>query len=243
MPGGCPGVRTALGNVAQDAGLFGAIRVPAKGPTAPAQTRALSPASSTRSWEKGSQRPQEAATHREAHLRAAQGRVRVWRRIHQGQGIREGAPPPVAGDVRAALPRAGQCQCDFGEALVVIGGVEHKAHYFILDLPTAQDALSRPTRRRPPRRSWMATFQRLRSWAGAPEHPVRQYQSGGGRILGDGRRKRTRAFTELQSHYLFDDRFGRPARGNDKRQGRGHGGLRAPELPGAHLRPSRALLP
>ena len=36
------------------------------------------------------------------------------------------------------------------------------------------------------------------------------------RILGDGRRKRTRAFTELQSHYLFDDRFGRPAKGNDK---------------------------
>ena len=36
------------------------------------------------------------------------------------------------------------------------------------------------------------------------------------KILGDGRRKRTRAFTELQSHYLFDDRFGRPGKGNDK---------------------------
>ncbi len=36
------------------------------------------------------------------------------------------------------------------------------------------------------------------------------------RILGDGRRKRTRAFTELQSHYLFSDRFGRPGKGNDK---------------------------
>ena len=31
------------------------------------------------------------------------------------------------------------------------------------------------------------------------------------KILGDGRRQRTRAFTELQSHYLFEDRFGRPA--------------------------------
>ena len=29
----------------------------------------------------------------------------------------------------------GHAQCDFGEALVVIGGVEQKAHYFILDLP------------------------------------------------------------------------------------------------------------
>ena len=36
------------------------------------------------------------------------------------------------------------------------------------------------------------------------------------KILGDGRRQRTRAFTELQSHYLFEDRFGRPGKGNDK---------------------------
>ena len=36
------------------------------------------------------------------------------------------------------------------------------------------------------------------------------------RILGGGRRKRTRAFTELQSHYLFSDRFGRVGKGNDK---------------------------
>ncbi|HEX6011132.1 MAG TPA: IS21 family transposase, partial [Geminicoccaceae bacterium] len=37
-----------------------------------------------------------------------------------------------------------------------------------------------------------------------------------GRILGDGKRQRTRAFAELQSHYLFLDRFGRPGKGNDK---------------------------
>ena len=36
------------------------------------------------------------------------------------------------------------------------------------------------------------------------------------RILGDGTRRRTQAFTHLQSHYLFRDRFGRPGRGNDK---------------------------
>ena len=36
------------------------------------------------------------------------------------------------------------------------------------------------------------------------------------RILGDGKRQRTRAFAELQSHYLFLDRFGRPGKGNDK---------------------------
>ena len=36
------------------------------------------------------------------------------------------------------------------------------------------------------------------------------------RILGDGKRQRTRVFSELQSHYLFEDRFGRPGKGNDK---------------------------
>jgi hypothetical protein len=36
------------------------------------------------------------------------------------------------------------------------------------------------------------------------------------RICGDGKRERTRAFSELQSHYLFRDRFGRPGKGNDK---------------------------
>ena len=32
----------------------------------------------------------------------------------------------------------------------------------------------------------------------------------------DGKWLRTRAFTELVSHYLFQDRFGRPGKGNDK---------------------------
>jgi len=36
------------------------------------------------------------------------------------------------------------------------------------------------------------------------------------KICGDGKRERTRAFTELVSHCLFQDRFGRPGKGNDK---------------------------
>jgi transposase len=36
------------------------------------------------------------------------------------------------------------------------------------------------------------------------------------RILGDGARQKTRAFSELQSYYLFAEKFGRPAKGNDK---------------------------
>ena len=36
------------------------------------------------------------------------------------------------------------------------------------------------------------------------------------RILGDGKRQRTRTFAELRSHHPFRDRFGRPGKGNDK---------------------------
>jgi hypothetical protein len=36
------------------------------------------------------------------------------------------------------------------------------------------------------------------------------------KILGGEERQRTRSFSELQSYYLFADKFGRPARGNDK---------------------------
>lgn len=34
--------------------------------------------------------------------------------------------------------------------------------------------------------------------------------------MGDGERKPTQAFSELQSHYLFAEKFGRPGKGNDK---------------------------
>ena len=36
------------------------------------------------------------------------------------------------------------------------------------------------------------------------------------KILGGEERQKTRAFSELQSHYLFAEKFGRPAKGNDK---------------------------
>jgi hypothetical protein len=36
------------------------------------------------------------------------------------------------------------------------------------------------------------------------------------KILGGEQRQRTRTFSELQSYYLFADKFGRPAKGNDK---------------------------
>ena len=66
-------------------------------------------------------------------------------------------------------------------------------------------------------RSAMATTRRLRSSAAVPRSILYDNTKlAVARILGDGKRQRTRVFTELQSHYLFEDRFGRPGKGNDK---------------------------
>jgi transposase len=48
-----------------------------------------------------------------------------------------------------------------------------------------------------------------------PTHSLRQHEDRRSPLGGEDRQK-TRAFSELQSHYLFADKFGRPAKGNDK---------------------------
>ena len=53
------------------------------------------------------QASQEAAPHSPADLPAAQGRAWVRRPVHHSQGLRKGAPPPVAGDVRPSVSSAG----------------------------------------------------------------------------------------------------------------------------------------
>ena len=61
------------------------------------------------------------------------------------------------------------------------------------------------------------TSRPSRSWGGVPQSILYDNTTlAVARILGDGRRQRTRVFSELQSHYLFEDRFGRPGKGNDK---------------------------
>ena len=111
----------------------------------------------------------------------------------------------------------GHAQCDFGEALVTIGGVEQKAHYLILDLPHSDGCFVKAY---PAETTEAFLDEHVSAFAflgGVPQSVLYDNTKlAVAKILGDGRRQRTKAFTELQSHYLFDDRFGRPAKGNDK---------------------------
>ncbi len=95
--------------------------------------------------------------------------------------------------------------------------MQRKAHCFILDLPHSDGCFVKTY----PAESTEALLDgHVSAFAflgGVPQSILYDNtRLAVARILGDGRRQRTQAFTELQSHYLFDDRFGRPGKGNDK---------------------------
>ena len=111
----------------------------------------------------------------------------------------------------------GHAQVDFGEAVAVIGGVQQAIHFFCMDLPHSDACFVKAY---PAERTeafldgHVAAFSFL---GGVPRSILYDNTKlAVVRILGDGRRERTRSFAELQSHYLFLDRFGRPGKGNDK---------------------------
>ena len=111
----------------------------------------------------------------------------------------------------------GHAQCDFGEALVVIGGMERKAHCFVMDLPHSDGCFVKAYPADTTEAFLDGHVSAFAFLGGVPQRILYDNtRLAVAKILGDGRRQRTRAFSELQSHYLFDDRFGRPGKGNDK---------------------------
>lgn len=111
----------------------------------------------------------------------------------------------------------GEAQADFGEALVVIASVEQKAHYLAMDLPHSDDCfvIAFPAETT---ESFLEGHVRAFEYFDAVPTRILYYNTriAVARILGGEERTKTKAFLELQSHYLFADKFGRPAKGNDK---------------------------
>ena len=105
-------------------------------------------------------------------------------------------------------------QGDFGEALVIIGGVERKTQYFILDLPHNDGCFVKAYQAETTEAFLDGHVSASAFLEGVPQSILYDNTKlAVARILGDGKRQRTLAFSELQSHYLFDDRFGRPNKG------------------------------
>src|SRR5919202_1895044 len=152
---------------------------------------------------------------------------RIWQRLRDEHGF-AGGYTTVKDYVRERRQRArevfvplahppGHAQVDFGEAVAVIGGERRKVHLFCLDLPHSDACFVRAY---PAARieafldGHVAAFALL---GGVPRSILYDNTKlAVAQILDGGERRRTRAFAELQSHYLFLDRFGRPGKGNDK---------------------------
>ncbi len=111
----------------------------------------------------------------------------------------------------------GHAQVDFGEALAVISGVERKAHVFAMDLPHSDACFLKAYPAEISEAFCDGHVAAFAFFGGVPRSILYDNTKlAVARILGDGSRRRTRIFSELQSHYLFADRFGRPGKGNDK---------------------------
>src|SRR3954464_15647013 len=111
----------------------------------------------------------------------------------------------------------GHAQVDFGEAVAVIGGVRQAIHLFCLDLPQSDACFVKayPAERT---EAFLDGHNAAFAFLGGVPRSILYDNTrlAVAQILGHGERERTRAFAELQSHYLFLDRFGRPGKGNDK---------------------------
>jgi len=111
----------------------------------------------------------------------------------------------------------GHAQVDFGECVGVIGGVRMKLHVFCFDLPHSDACFIKAYPAETTEAFLDGHVSAFGFLGGVPISILYDNTKiAVARILGDGKRLRTRAFTELVSHYLFQDRFGRPGKGNDK---------------------------
>jgi len=111
----------------------------------------------------------------------------------------------------------GHAQADFGEAFAVIGGVELKIHFLVIDLPHSDACFVKAYPGETTEAFCDGHVSAFEFFGGVPVSILYDNtRIAVARILGDGKRKRTRVFSELVSHYLYKDRFGRPGKGNDK---------------------------
>ena len=111
----------------------------------------------------------------------------------------------------------GHAQVDFGEALGEIGGAVRKIRYFAMALPHSDAFFMKAYPAETTEAFCDGHVSAFAFFGGVPLSILYDNTTiAVAKILGDGTRQRTRVFSELQSHYLFADRFGRPGKGNDK---------------------------
>jgi transposase len=111
----------------------------------------------------------------------------------------------------------GHAQADFGQADGYIAGKKVRFHYLCLDLPHSDGCFVKAYPAETAEAFCDGHVAAFAFFGGAPRSILYDNtRLAVARIVKGGRRLRSQMFAELQSHYLFEDRFGRPGKGNDK---------------------------
>jgi hypothetical protein len=114
--------------------------------------------------------------------------------------------------------RPGEAQVDFGQALVKLNGKLRKVAFLVMSLPYSDAAFVMAFERECTETFWEGHVQAFEFLGGVPgKITYDNTRVAVAQILGGGgERKLTRGFLQLQSHYLFDHRFCRVERANEK---------------------------
>ena len=134
------------------------------------------------------------------------------------QQVLDGVEADQASLHRVAHP-PGHAQVDFGEAVVELRGQREKVAFFCLILPHSNIWFVKAYPRETTEAFLDGHVSAFAFLGGVPRSILYDNTTlAVARILGDGTRRRTQAFSHLQSHYLFRDRFGRPGTGELNRR-------------------------
>lgn len=113
--------------------------------------------------------------------------------------------------------RRGEAQVDFGHALVNVGGVLKKRPFFVMSLPYSDGFFVQVFERENTESFWEGHVRAFKFFGAVPGRiSYDNSRIAVARMLGGRQRKLTDGFLQLQSHYLFEEHFCRPARGNEK---------------------------
>jgi hypothetical protein len=114
--------------------------------------------------------------------------------------------------------RPGEAQADFGQALVKMGGRLRKVAFFVMSLPYSDGAFVMAFERECTETFWEGHVQAFRFFGGVPRKiTYDNTRVAVAQIVGGGKERRlTTGFLQLKSHYLFDHRFCRVERANEK---------------------------
>ncbi|MEO6352707.1 MAG: IS21 family transposase [Burkholderiaceae bacterium] len=164
---------------------------------------------------------------KQVHVKQRHTAVRIRERLRDEHGytggytiVREYVNAAATRQKEVFMPlahRPGHAQVDFGEADGYIGGKKVRFHYFCLDMPHSDACFVKAYPTEDTESFLDGHVSAFVFLEGIPQSILYDNTKVAvAKILGNGKRTRTKAFGELQSHFLFEDKFGRPAHGNDK---------------------------